>query len=116
LEVKKIPRVLSAIAVYIVLIGIMAGFIYVILPPLLQNIANLANDLPDMIQSQPVAEFFRNYLPFIDTNNLMDSILNPGSLLGYVGGVAKNFSGFIMSLSNFLLIILIAFYLSIDKG
>jgi len=116
LEHRKIPRILSAVVVYIILIGVLAGFISIVLPPLIQNIANLTNDLPEIIQSQPVSKFFKNYLPFVDANNLIENIVNPGSLLSYIGGVAKNFSGLITSMSNFLLIILIAFYLSIDKG
>lgn len=116
LEIKKIPRVLSAIMVYIILIGVITAFMYIILPPLFQNISNLANDLPDIIQSQPVSDFLKTYLPFLNADNLMANMISQGSVINYVGGVAKNFSGAIMGLSNFLLIILVAFYLSIDKG
>gem|GEM_PF-4678404 len=116
LEIKKIPRILSVIVVYIGLIMVMAGFMYIILPPLFQNISNLLNDLPDIVQSQPVADFFKNNLPFIKIDNLLTNIFNIDSLVNYVGGVAKNFSTFAVNLSNFLLVILMAFYLSIDKN
>jgi len=75
LEIKKIPRILSVIVVYIGLIMVMAGFMYIILPPLFQNISNLLNDLPDIVQSQPVADFFKNNLPFIKIDSLLTNIL-----------------------------------------
>jgi len=116
LEKKKIHRIISTILVYIFLIFAITGLLYIVLPPLFENISALFSKLPETIQSTSIISFFEKYLPFINSENLLNNVFTNDSALGYVGNLVKNFSGIIISMSNFLLIILIAFYLSIEKN
>lgn len=110
-ETKKIPRVVSVILVYIILILTILGLLYIIVPPLFQNISNLVSDLPETLESKPVNAFLKTYLPFVNSQTWLTNILNAEN----IGNLWKNFFGFASEMSNFLLVLLIAFYLSIEK-
>ena len=68
-EIKKIPRILSVILVYIILVFTIGGLLYIIVPPLFQNISNLVNDLPIMLKSKATTNFLQTYLPFLSNQN-----------------------------------------------
>lgn len=110
-ENKKIPRVVSVILVYVILVLTILGLLYIIVPPLFQNISNLLTDLPETLESKPVSTFLKTYLPFINSKTWLTNVLNAEN----IGNLWKNFFGFASEMSNFLLVLLIAFYLSIEK-
>lgn len=114
-EDKKIPRILSVILVYVILIFTIGLLLYIIVPPLFQNISNLVNDLPLMLKSKPTANFLQTYLPFLSNQNWLSNVLNTENTISYVGNIWKNFYGIASEASNFLLVLLIGFYLSIEK-
>lgn len=114
-EKRKIPRVLSTVLVYIILICTVAGLLYIIVPPLLQNIINLTNDLPSMVQSQTINEFLQKYLPFLKNQSWINNVFNAENTANYVGSIWKNLYSVLSETSNFLLVLLISFYLSIEK-
>lgn len=115
LEAKKIPRILSTIMVYVLLVCLIVGLLYIILPPLLQNILSLSGELPTMLKSSATSKFFKSYLPFINNKSLLNNVFTVDNAASYVGNIVKNFSRIVLGMSNFFLIILIAFYLSIEK-
>ncbi len=114
-EKRKIPRILSAVLVYVILTCTIAGLLYIIVPPLLQNIINLTNDLPSVLQSQTVNEFLQTYLPFLKNQSWINNVFNAENTANYVGGIWKNLYGVLSEASNLLLVLLISFYLSIEK-
>lgn len=114
-ETRKIPRFISTILVYIVLVCIIVGLVYIIFPPLFQNILSLSGELPAMLKSSTTSKFFKNYLPFINNKSLLTNALTTDNTVGYVGNLVKNLSKIVLGLSNFFLIILVAFYLSLEK-
>jgi predicted PurR-regulated permease PerM len=87
------------------------GLLYIIIPPLFQNISNLVTDLPETLESKPISTFLKTYLPFINSKAGLINVLNAEN----IGNLWKNFFGFASEMSNFLLVLLIAFYLSIEK-
>lgn len=114
-ESKKIPRIFSAISVYILLIFIIVGLVYIIFPPLFQNILSLTGELPTMLKSSTTSRFFKNYLPFINNKSLLTNAFTTDNTFSYVGNLVKNLSRIVLGLSNFFLIILVAFYLSLER-
>ncbi len=114
-ELKKIPRIFSAILVYILLVCIIVGLVYIIAPPLFQNILSLTSELPEILKSNATTKFFKNYLPFINNKSLLTNTFSTDNTLNYVGNLVKNLSTIVLGLSNFFLIILISFYLSLEK-
>jgi predicted PurR-regulated permease PerM len=114
-ERKKIPRILSTTLVYIILTCTVGALLYIIVPPLLQNIINLTNDLPSVLQSQTINEFLQTYLPFLKNQSWINNIFNVENTANYVGSIWKNLYGILSEASNFLLVLLISFYLSIEK-
>ena len=68
-----------------------------------------------MLKSNATSRFFKNYLPFINNKSLLTNVFTTDNTVNYVGNLVKNFSKVALGMSNFLLIILIAFYLSIEK-
>lgn len=115
LEIRKIPRVISAILVYIVLVLSILGLLYIIIPPLLQNIFNFISNLPVMLSSKNTINFLQSYLPFINVENVLSNLFTADNIVNYITNIWKNFSNFTVGTSNFLLIWLISFYLSIEK-
>jgi predicted PurR-regulated permease PerM len=91
LEKKKIPRIVSTILVYIVLVCLIAGLMYIILPPLFQNVLSLAGDLPTMLKSNATSRFFKNYLPFINNKSLLTNVFTTDNTVNYVGNLVRIF-------------------------
>ncbi|MFT5359595.1 MAG: putative PurR-regulated permease PerM [Candidatus Paceibacteria bacterium] len=123
-EKYKLGRTLSVVIIYALSIGVLAGVFYLFVPILIVESANVVNILAE-------------YLPDSDTmNGFKDSILsaaqgvtnlssgNLGGLVSSSSGVVQNvstnffsaISGIFGGLANLILIVVISFYLSIEKG
>lgn len=116
----KIPRVIGSLLVYIAVIGILALIISFIVPTVARDIKDLSSSLPNLIE---------------DLSNKFESLKNASSKYGGIIGQAQNYLEDIgdvlkKSASNlftvavnifggvfsFLLILIISFYLSVQKN
>lgn len=120
-ERHKIPRSLGVLALYIVGLGVVAGIAIVLIPLLTFELKSLATQLPDIYsnlynywaklqgsalgQNPQGAEFIRQTISSFNSTlgDLTTSIFS--TVTSFVGGMAA-----------FVVILVIAFYLSVDKS
>jgi hypothetical protein len=117
---RKVPRLLGVIAIYLVIASILAFSVFFLLLPLLSESANVLNSLPSYFSNQDLyctttsdgfVSGLKNSLNMAEIatqiNNFIDN-LN----LGAFNTIVAVFGGFL----NFILMIVLSFYLSIDIG
>jgi predicted PurR-regulated permease PerM len=118
-EKIKIPRVIGALIVYIIVIGAIALLVSLIVPTIAKNVKDLATNLPSYIES--LSEKFRSfenasskYGMIID--RLQEYLSNIGetlkSLSTNIFSTAVSFFGGIFS---FFLVVVMSFYISVQK-
>lgn len=107
----KIPRVLSVIIVYLILVGILAGIIFLFVPPILDEASSFVSILPDQLNSlsvignYPVGGFSLNEV----ITNFKSTIT--GTAEGFWSFVSRIFGG----ITSFLLIVLLSIYFSFQE-
>ena len=122
----KIGRLPGVIIFYVVGLSALAGLFYLFAPLLITEIYNLSVALASMVPGLDFLDFFRSEA-FSGAKDLVTQFenLSIGSLLEISQAFIKNLSsGFIQTLSvafgsifNFILIVVISFYLSVqEKG
>jgi len=107
----KIPRGISIMLSYILVIAFLSGSVALVLPPLVEQTANLAKSLPQNIESLGLAGY-------INQDLLSRFISQLGSIPGQL---VKAGFGFFSNILNVLTVLIFAFYLlltrdKIDKG
>lgn len=119
LEKIKIPRVLGTLIIYIVVIGLAALLIALVFPTIASNAKDLASSLPDYIQS--LSEKFKS---FQNASSKYAMIINRlQDYLSIIGDALKNISsnvissavGFFGGVFSFFLVIVMSFYISVQK-
>jgi predicted PurR-regulated permease PerM len=123
-EKYKLGRTLSVLIIYALSIGILAGIFYLFIPVLLAESVNVINVLSQYLPDSAALQSFKEslLLGIQGVSNIQGG--NIGELAGagsqIVSGVSGNFFGAISSifggLVNLILIVVISFYLSIEKG
>jgi len=105
-------RLISVVVVYVLLLSFTGFIIYSIMPVLLNNLVDLINDFPSLLERPEISSFISNY---ISEEGLAGNFLNSQNLLNYTKDLFKNagvlFSGF----GNILLTLLISFYISLER-
>ncbi len=122
---RKIPRVLAAIFMYVLIAGCIISIFTFIVPPLLgQTIAALQN-LPEHIRTidilKPVHKdafvsvktFFPNLPNSISVEDLIGNITKTVS--EFSGGIFDTVAGFFGGIISFVLVVVISFYLSVRE-
>ncbi|NCN25683.1 hypothetical protein COT94_03720 [Candidatus Falkowbacteria bacterium CG10_big_fil_rev_8_21_14_0_10_37_14] len=118
LETKKIPRILSVLIIYLVGLSLLVGTIYLIIPPIATQTAEMANNWPTYLNKT------RKWTNSIDsltggfpsTTNIENILQSLGSNLQLVsGGLLQALSNIFNGLSAFLLILVITFYIVTEK-
>lgn len=104
---KKIGRTFSVLILLGILLSVLAVFIYIIVPPMVDQIRQLAGNFPEYIRRFAA---FRSQVPYVEkiTNTIAQSL----------GGYAGNFVSFATSvfggIVTFLLVIVLTIYILID--
>lgn len=110
LEARQIPRVISAITIYLSGIIAVALMLYIIIPPLAVEVRNLLIDYPmyseAILEVEEVERF--DIMPYV--RSLSFTITdNPAELLSAIFRTFGNFA-------SFLAVFFIAFFLSVHRG
>lgn len=116
---RKIPRVFAGIIIYFgVFIGIF-GLFYVFAPPILVEVSGLLSNIPDYIKVAELGGPLSNAAPFfhIPSSIPVDSLVSDISkvLSDLSGGLFETASSFLGGIANFVLIIVISFYLVVKE-
>ncbi len=122
-EKYRLGRTFSVVIIYILSIGLLAGVFYLFVPILLSESVNVLNVLSGYLPDSSAIQSFKESISvgIKGVSNISDNIsgiTNTGSQI--VGGISDNFFGAISSifggLVNLILIVVISFYLSIEKS
>ena len=114
-EKKRIPRLLSLIAVYILFFVFFAALIYILLPLMLDQIRNFGENYPTYFGKIEEAAGTITFLPGLSANlhdllvQLTGQIPSFTSLISYASSL---FGGII----SFVVILVVSFYLSLSRG
>ncbi len=102
----KIPRGVSVLISYVLIIGIFAGIVALLVPPLVEQSANFANMSPEFISKI-------NTYPVVGTEVSKEVLAKVGTipeqLLGVVGGLLSN-------LVSVFTVLVFAFYLLLSRN
>lgn len=96
LERKKIPRILSTLLIFLTAFGIFGLTVYLMIPPLIEQISGLASSLPEYL----------NKLPFNLKTDYLQKILE--NFAGHLAGIPAG-------ISSVIVILIISFYLLAQK-
>lgn len=114
----RVPRVLAVVLIYLGTFTILGLIFYLILPPLVSELAGFLTDLPGQIQTFEPTNIlsFLPELPKSFNNILRDAILNFRdysfeSTSGLLSTISKIFGGAV----SFIMIIVISFYMSVEE-
>ena len=118
---RKLPRVLSVAALYVIVFGTLFGIAYVFFPPLIQETRTFVSSLPQ-------------YLDTLSVNNFIPAGIIPGS--GSVGdsssisaalsqleniftptgeGAFRALSGIFGGVVSFIIIVVLSFYFAVEE-
>ena len=115
LERKKIPRGIGIMLIYVVALFILSMVIVMLIPPITQEIDQLAATFP--IYYERFLQLFGSIS--METNmsqTLQNNLREVGQTLSsYTGGVVNTVSGIFGSLTTFFLVLVLTFYFSVRK-
>lgn len=118
LEKQRIPRSLGVILIYVVLILFLALIIRSVIPPMIQQVALLAQNFPSLWSR--VIENVDSIQQYSNTQGLTDNIQRVlDGLQSSLSGAATSVYGFVISLFenivNFIMVLVLAFYLVVQR-
>lgn len=112
LQKRKIPRPLGMILIYLVLLGIITLLTVALVPPLVDQVRQLATNFP--IYSQQLSSFFNTKLNFIDLQEGLQAIsaaLTGGTANNLLNTVFNFFGGFVST----IVALVMTFYLVVEQ-
>lgn len=110
---RYIPRVLSVIILSVIFLGILAAIGFLIVPPVVTEIKQIAINLPVIAAKfGPIYQKIQNSI-----GNYQQGLFNVSSQIGKItGGLYSTTVGFISGLVGFLTILVLAFYMLIEQN
>ncbi len=117
MTMRWLPRVFAVLLIYVLFFSLVAGVVYFFVPQLLDELTSAASQLPqyiaslDILGSDSLKQFLIALLPVKD---ILPTVR--GAIGSVSGGVFQTASSFFGSAVNFVLIIVLSFYLSVQKG
>jgi len=119
LEKIKIPRVVGALIVYVVVIGLLAFLISLVVAPLVKDIKNLSSNLPEYIESLSLKfkSLEKNLSKYEAIVNRIQVFLSnfEERLKGLGDGIFSRIINIFGGIFSFILALIISFYLSVQK-
>lgn len=114
----KIPRFLSILAIYIVMLLVLCLIFFLIIPPLTEEITVLAKEFPKYYQ--PIVDFINNFkqtsVEYGYFDNVQKALQGIGnSLSNATSGLYKTAAGFLGGLVMVLAVLVITFYMTIQE-
>lgn len=118
LHKRAIPRALGIIILYILMFGVISLSVYLIIPPIIQQFGQLANDLPTYIeQVNNYLASFRNYTSGYEwIDNLKSSFSNSVGSLSANGNIFSTIFNFFGGLFSVIIFLVITFYMLAEEN
>lgn len=116
---RGLPRILSVIVVYLLVIGVFFGIIFFFAPPILGDAATLLKQLPESLSNFNITDATHGLLPWgsvSDTLASADVLQNLArSLQGSTSGAFGALSAFFGGVTSSILIVVFSFYFSVQE-
>jgi len=119
LEKIKFPRWLSILLIYIGLILIVFSAIYLIIPPIVQQFNQLAENFPQY--SERIGNTFQQLKDFSAEHGLLQNfdqgiVTLKDNLSGIAGSVFSTVSGIFGGIISFFIVLVITFYMTVEES
>ncbi len=119
LQKRKIPRTLSMIFIYLILVLVIGSIIYLLIPPISEQISRLLENFPyyfdKLISSFSVFRDFSSEHGFLD--EIKENIKSiSANFQGTASGVFSTISGIFGSIFSFFLVLVITFYMVVEEN
>lgn len=121
---RKFPRVIAVLTIYVGVILILTTLLYFFLPPLVKDVSQFANSIPDYVESLSTSASEFGSIPAIQEifSRISESVKDINFLSGIGSGVSGATFGFLSTASavfggimSFVLIIVLSFYLAVQE-
>lgn len=113
LQKRKIPRAVTVILIYLIFFAVLSFLTLSLIPPLIEQIRQLANNFPDYLQK--VFAFFRTPLgDFINLNNGVQELAKSvasGTTNNFLTTIFSFFGGFVST----IVVLVMTFYLVVEE-
>ncbi|MBU4217138.1 AI-2E family transporter [Candidatus Parcubacteria bacterium] len=121
---KKIPRGVGVLLVYLAVFGVFAMSIYLIIPPIVNEITDLSNNMPFAGEFKAYigekAAILVSVFKDLSAANMIayikDNFATIGSVQDATSGVFSTISGFVGGIFTFLLTLVITFYMVVEEN
>ena len=116
---KKVPRIISVIIIYLLVIGVIVGASFIIIPPLVEQIRELSQNIPQIIEKfspsyYSVRDFYHEQSTIISI--IQKPLENLSTQLASISlNIFNSTKGFFTFLGAILTIIILTFYLLMEK-
>ncbi len=119
LEKKKIPRGVSILLIYLILFTVIASVIYLIIPPIVQETAELGNNLPRYLEK--TVSTFSALKQYTVQHGISDNIREAlgsvsSNLQTAASGVFSTVTGVFGGIFSFFLILVLTFYMVVEEN
>ncbi len=119
LNKRKIPRSLGILLIYFILLAVISAAVYLIIPPIAQQVGDLANNFPGYLEK--IISTFSSFKQYSVEQGLLDNIKNS------LGGLSTNLekaassvfttvTGIFGGIFSFFLILVLTFYMTVEES
>jgi len=117
LEDRKLPRWAGAIIVYVLIIGVLTGFAFLVMPPLVEQVANIASDAPNIIEKlSPIYNWLIAHQDYSIAQIAQSNLQSISSQIGALGSnVVTTALSVFSGLAAIVIIAVLLFYLLLKK-
>ena len=119
LQRYKIPRPISVLLIFLILIGAIAGVVLLLIPPISEQITDLAHQVPQLFTDERIAVFqqLRNTASNLElTDSIRDLFSSIGNTLSSTtGGIFSTVSSFFGGVFSVISIAVLTFYLTAEE-
>jgi predicted PurR-regulated permease PerM len=119
MQKKKIPRGVGIIFIYFILFAVVGVVVYLIIPPIIEQVNELANNFPQILEKVISGfEFLKYYsAKYGILDNVKENVGSIGAnLQGAAGGVFSTVSGIFGGIFSFFLVLVITFYMVVEEN
>ena len=121
---RRFPRVIAVLSIYVGIILVLSGLLYFFLPPLVKDMTQFTNAIPEYVESLSTSASQFSSAPALQDllSNFTESLKDANFLSNFGSGVSGATFGFLSTASfvfggvmSFLLIIVLSFYLAVQE-
>jgi len=110
---RRVPRILSVVIIYVIVVTLFALVAYFIVPPFLRDLGQFINTIPDYLQQINVGRSDA----IAQSNSLAQTVQNIASSLSSASGsIIGTLSAVFGGALSFIFILVISFYLAVREG